>query len=101
MGKRKTSSRGPAKKLKQVLPTTFTCLFCNHDNSVVCMMDKKLGVGNLSCKVCGQSFQSPINGLSAPVDVYSDWVDACESVASKPGAASTEARKDASDSEEY
>lgn len=25
-------------------------------------MDKKAGVGNLSCKVCGQTFQAPING---------------------------------------
>ena len=44
-------------------------------------MDKKSGVGELSCKVCGQKFQSPINYLSAHVDVYSDWIDACESVA--------------------
>lgn len=44
-------------------------------------MDKKSGIGELSCKVCGQKFQSSINYLSAPVDVYSDWIDACESVA--------------------
>lgn len=29
---------------------------------MVCVMDKKAGVGNLSCKVCGQTFQAPING---------------------------------------
>jgi len=44
-------------------------------------LDKKLGLGNLSCKVCGQRFQTGINYLSAPVDVYSDWVDACDTVA--------------------
>ena len=71
-------------------------------------LDKKGGIGELSCKVCGQSFQSGINcefshetlfphcsrsplpqrpysnhdiDLSAAVDVYSDWVDACDSVA--------------------
>lgn len=44
-------------------------------------MNKKESLGELSCKVCGQSFQSSINYLSAPVDVYSDWIDACESVA--------------------
>lgn len=44
-------------------------------------MDKKAGIGDLYCKVCGQKFQSSINYLSAPVDVYSDWLDACESVA--------------------
>lgn len=44
-------------------------------------MDKKAGIGDLYCKVCGQKFQSSINYLSAAVDVYSDWIDACESVA--------------------
>lgn len=44
-------------------------------------MDKKSDVGTLLCKVCGQSFQSPINSLSEPIDIYSDWVDACEAVA--------------------
>ncbi|ODQ68465.1 Elf1-domain-containing protein, partial [Nadsonia fulvescens var. elongata DSM 6958] len=82
-GKRKKSSRGPAKKLKQTLATTFSCLFCNHENSVICSMDKKLGVGNLYCKICGQTFQASINALSAPIDVYSDWVDACEAVAAE------------------
>lgn len=99
MGKRKKSSRGPTKRIKQVLPTTFTCLFCNHDDSVVCSIDKKLGVGNLNCKVCGQHFQTTVNALSAPVDVYSDWVDACEAVAANPGAASAEAQQDLSDND--
>ncbi|RWQ99612.1 transcription elongation factor 1, partial [Paecilomyces variotii] len=63
------------------LPTTFSCLFCNHENSVIVKLDKKLGLGNLSCKVCGQRFQTGINYLSAAVDVYSDWVDACDAVA--------------------
>lgn len=44
-------------------------------------MDKKSGVGDLLCKTCGQRFQTTINYLSAPVDVYSDWIDACEAVA--------------------
>lgn len=44
-------------------------------------MDKKSGVGDLSCKTCGQRFQTTIDYLSAPVDVYSDWIDACEAVA--------------------
>ncbi|PYI10105.1 transcription elongation factor [Aspergillus sclerotiicarbonarius CBS 121057] len=82
MGKRKKSSRQPAQpKKKEPLPTTFACLFCNHENSIVVKLDKKLGLGNLSCKVCGQRFQTGINYLSAAVDVYSDWVDACDAVA--------------------
>lgn len=93
------------------LPTSFPCLFCNHDKSVQVKLDKKGGIGELSCKVCGQHFQSGINcklrlaitvsdlerglkskmsdkkavDLSAAVDVYSDWVDACDQVAKEGG----------------
>ncbi|ODM23586.1 hypothetical protein SI65_01175 [Aspergillus cristatus] len=82
MGKRKKSSRQPqGPKKREPLPSTFACLFCNHENSIVVKLDKKLGLGNLSCKVCGQRFQTGINYLSAAVDVYSDWVDACDAVA--------------------
>ncbi|KAI9368383.1 hypothetical protein BJX61DRAFT_537300 [Aspergillus egyptiacus] len=82
MGKRKKSSRQPQQPRKrEPLPSTFACLFCNHENSIVVKLDKKLGLGNLSCKVCGQRFQTGINYLSAAVDVYSDWVDACDAVA--------------------
>ncbi|KAH0563104.1 hypothetical protein GP486_002322 [Trichoglossum hirsutum] len=108
MGKRKKSSRKPqGPKKREPLPSTFACLFCNHEKSVTVKLDKKVGVGQLHCKVCGQSFQSGINcqfdsspffslfelrcadcmwqDLSAPVDVYSDWVDACDSVAKGDG----------------
>ncbi|KAI9790373.1 MAG: AAA ATPase Elf1 [Peltula sp. TS41687] len=81
MGKRKKSSRKPtAPKKKEILATNFTCLFCNHEKSVVVKLDKRNGVGELHCKVCGQNFQSGINYLSAAIDVYSDWIDACEDV---------------------
>lgn len=46
---------------REPLATTFACLFCNHENSVVVKLDKKLGLGDLSCKVCGQKFQTGIN----------------------------------------
>ncbi|KAH0538620.1 hypothetical protein FGG08_004821 [Glutinoglossum americanum] len=104
MGKRKKSSRkpqGPKKvspppiplplvmltrrQKREPLPSTFACLFCNHEKSVAVKLDKKVGIGQLFCKVCGQSFQTGINYLSAPVDVYSDWVDACDVVAKEQG----------------
>ena len=91
---------------KEPLPTNFPCLFCNHEKSVSAKLDKKAGIGELCCKVCGQQFQTGINckcqgeiipqdtsrssesrltmsatDLSAAVDVYSDWIDACDSVA--------------------
>ncbi|KAF3986519.1 hypothetical protein FT663_03782 [Candidozyma haemuli var. vulneris] len=80
MGKRKAAAK-PQKKIKVKLDTTFRCLFCNHEKSVICTLDKKNGVGDLACKICGQSFQTAINSLSQPVDIYSDWIDACEDLA--------------------
>ncbi|KAH3899021.1 related to Transcription elongation factor 1 homolog [Saccharomycodes ludwigii] len=80
MGKRKKSTRKPVKRLVQKLDTQFNCLFCNHDKSVTCTLDKKNGIGSLSCKICGTNFQTMINTLSQPVDVYSDWFDAVEEV---------------------
>ena len=46
---------------KQVLAKNFPCLFCNHEKSVSVKLDKKAGIGELSCKVCGQQFQTGIN----------------------------------------
>ncbi|KAH8598041.1 transcription elongation factor Elf1 like-domain-containing protein [Bisporella sp. PMI_857] len=68
------------------LATIFPCLFCNHEKSVSVKIDKKAGVGQLSCKVCNQQYQCAVNYLSAAVDVYSDWVDACDAVAKEDGA---------------
>ncbi|AEO62808.1 uncharacterized protein THITE_2062081, partial [Thermothielavioides terrestris NRRL 8126] len=77
MGKRKKSSRKPqAPKKRESLPRTFTCLFCNHENAVEVKLEKKAGFGLLNCRICGQKFQCAINYLAAPIDVYSEWVDA-------------------------
>ena len=77
MGKRKSSAK-PQKKIKQTLDTVFTCLFCNHEKAVICTLDRKNLLGELHCKICGQSFQTAIHSLSQPVDIYTDWIDACE-----------------------
>jgi len=84
MGKRKKAAKKPTgKKKNEPLATTFQCLFCNHEKSVTVKMEKKQGIGYLSCKVCGQAYNSGINYLSAAVDVYADWVDACDDVAKR------------------
>ncbi|ULU04680.1 hypothetical protein L3Y34_017444 [Caenorhabditis briggsae] len=41
-------------------------------------MDREKNVGYIACRVCSEDFQTNINYLSEPIDVYSDWVDACE-----------------------
>jgi len=53
---------------------------------VVVKLDKVHRIGNLICKVCGQGHQCVINNLSAPIDVYSDWIDAAEAVGRGGGA---------------
>ena len=117
MGKRKKSSRKPTGPKKReplgvyvwkmeykiitdlLLPaaTTFTCLFCNHHDSVIIRVDRKEGVGYLMCKVCDQRYQSKVNrtsflsfilqpllthfvavDLTEPVDIYSEWIDAAD-----------------------
>ncbi|KAF8538205.1 hypothetical protein BDD12DRAFT_843475 [Trichophaea hybrida] len=94
MGKRKKSSRKPqGPKKREPLSTTFNCLFCNHEDSVTCKLDKKGGVGSLSCKICGQQFQSSINYLSHAVDVYSEWIDACDEIANPKPAKSSSSRR--------
>ncbi|KAL5319927.1 hypothetical protein ACEPPN_012986 [Leptodophora sp. 'Broadleaf-Isolate-01'] len=73
MGKRKKAAKKPTGPKKNApLPSTFDCLFCNHEGSVIVKLDKKAGVGALSY-------------LSAAVDVYADWVDACDAVAKGDG----------------
>ena len=79
MGKRKKSSRKPGpSRGKDPLDTTFTCLFCHHDNSVTVRVDRKEGVANLVCKVCDQRYQSKVTHLTEPVDIYSEWIDAAD-----------------------
>jgi len=104
MGKRKKAARKPqGPKKREPLQTTFNCLFCNHEDAVTCKLDKKAGIGQLSCKVCGQQYQSNINYLSHAVDVYSDWVDACDDIANAKPAKSgpTSQRKRESQSQPY
>ncbi|CAI2181178.1 15095_t:CDS:2 [Funneliformis geosporum] len=81
MGKRKTK-RKPAPKKKLVLDTQFDCIACNNEKCVDVKMQRDAKVGNLNCRLCGIKFQSPINPLSDPVDVYYEWVDASQ--ANKP-----------------
>ncbi|KAI9204960.1 uncharacterized protein BJ171DRAFT_504237 [Polychytrium aggregatum] len=83
MGKRK-SSRKPPSKVRLTLDREFNCLFCNHEKSVSTKLDFNSNVGYLSCKACNVKFQAIINALSEPIDVYSEWIDACERANAQP-----------------
>ncbi|KAF8350690.1 hypothetical protein F5887DRAFT_940477 [Amanita rubescens] len=79
MGKRKKSSRKPAPTRQKVpLDTAFTCLFCHHEKSVSVRLDRKEGVAQLVCRVCDQRYQSRVNHLTEPIDIYSEWIDAAD-----------------------
>ncbi|KAJ3352554.1 hypothetical protein GGF32_003656 [Allomyces javanicus] len=77
MGKRK-SSRKPVAKVKPKLATVFNCLYCNHEKSVEVKMERDKKIGTIKCRVCQELWQTTISALSEPIDVYSDWIDACE-----------------------
>ncbi|KAG6976720.1 hypothetical protein JG688_00001064 [Phytophthora aleatoria] len=80
MGRRKKSTKKIQTRKKQVVSTVFKCPFCSHDEAVECKMDRERNIGHLSCRVCTESFQTPIHYLSAPIDVYTDWIDECEAL---------------------
>ncbi|KIY99418.1 Transcription elongation factor 1 [Monoraphidium neglectum] len=79
MGKRKSSAKPPPKAPAPKLDTSFNCPFCNSTKTVQCTMDWERQEGTVECVHCKESFSSKINHLSEPIDIYSDWLDACES----------------------
>ncbi|KAJ6630824.1 transcription elongation factor Elf1 like-domain-containing protein [Mycena sp. CBHHK59/15] len=95
MGKRKKAAKKPTQSRQKVpLDTAFTCLFCHHDKSVTVRLDRKEGVAQLVCRVCDQRYQSKVNHLTEPVDIYSEWIDAADAAqrdepAVRPAAASS------------
>ncbi|KAK6439163.1 Transcription elongation factor 1 [Oleoguttula sp. CCFEE 5521] len=78
MGKRKKSSRGPqGPKKREPLATTFKCVFCNSENSVSTKSTRR----RVSQASLARTASPTIRCLRHPVDVYFDWIDACEAVA--------------------
>ena len=72
----------PRGKIKRVLACSqlqvFKCPFCSHDASCEVKLDRSVDTGSISCRVCGENYQMRINHLTEPVDVFCEWVDACE-----------------------
>ncbi|KAF2151095.1 Elf1-domain-containing protein [Myriangium duriaei CBS 260.36] len=68
MGKRKSAAKPQGPKKREGLATSFQCLFCNHENAVTVKLDKKTSTGELTCKVCGQTYQTTINCKYTPFD---------------------------------
>ncbi|KAG8274788.1 Transcription elongation factor 1 [Homalodisca vitripennis] len=73
MGRRKSNRKPPPKRKAVVpLPVEFNCPFCNVT------MDRGRRSGRIACRVCFEDFQTTIHFLTEPIDVYNDWIDACE-----------------------
>ncbi|KAF9312838.1 hypothetical protein BG000_005298 [Podila horticola] len=94
MGKRKSSKRAPAGRVKKVLDTQFDCVSCFHEKSINCKLDYDQKVGHLQCRMCGVAYTCAINYLSHAVDVYHDWIDACEAVNASAKAAKSALDRD-------
>lgn len=75
MGRRKAAKKVIVKRKKWTVAKTFKCLFCNHDEAVACKMDFKTMTAELNCRICDAKFQTTITSLSAPIDVFSEWLD--------------------------
>jgi transcription elongation factor Elf1 len=77
-GKRKSAKRVAPKK-KQTVSKIFKCPYCAHEDACEVKMDRNTETGTIKCRICGEDFQCRISYLSDPVDVYCEWIDACES----------------------
>lgn len=58
-----------------MVATVFKCLFCNHEASVVCKLNLNSMIGELVCRICDAKFETQINTLTDPIDVFSEWLD--------------------------
>merc|ERR1712194_915456 len=75
MGKRRKAAAKPAAK-KPKLDTEFDCPYCGNNKCVEVKMNRPDQLGELKCRVCGTSYQTRVNYLNEPVDVYAEWIDA-------------------------
>lgn len=91
MGRRKKAAKKIVQKKKHVVPTQFKCLFCNSEGSVACKLNLVTMVGRLQCRVCDAQFETQINSLTDPIDVFSEWLDEAEELQEKHMAAAAAA----------
>mmetsp|Transcript_5441 Transcript_5441/g.8031 ORF Transcript_5441/g.8031 Transcript_5441/m.8031 type:complete len:126 (+) Transcript_5441:24-401(+) len=74
MGRRK--SKAVVRKPKRgKVATIFDCPFCNEVESVKVYIDQSNQTGNISCRECLASYSTKIHKLSAPIDVFTEWID--------------------------
>lgn len=60
---------------------TRALLACRQHSACVCsllLFTAAHAAGMVSCVACGEAFTTSIHQLCEPIDVYHDWLDACE-----------------------
>lgn len=102
MGKRKKSSyKNSIKEKPTRLDVIFDCPICNYKKSSsvkkykitnLNLINRNKHISTITCYKCESSFKTINNGtlimnlykliidLKEPVDVYAEWLDACEEV---------------------
>lgn len=78
MAKRKTKAVKVKRALKPKLDSVFSCPFCSQEKCVECKLDRAKLAGNAKCRLCGAGYQTIINSLTDPVDIYAEWIDAID-----------------------
>ena len=79
MGHRKRA-RQPVKKKRPTVPKTFDCPRCHRTKCVAVSIGMAQRVAQLSCRVCQVTYtKRSITSLTAPVDVYYEWVETLQS----------------------
>ena len=58
----------------------FDCPLCGKKDSCAVRLDFEHKLGTIDCDGCGAEWSTRVEALHAPIDVYSDWIDACEAV---------------------
>lgn len=53
-------------------------MFGTNCKILINFRDKSRNSAMITCRVCMEDYQTSINFLSEPIDVYNDWIDECE-----------------------
>ncbi|RCV20493.1 hypothetical protein SETIT_4G060100v2 [Setaria italica] len=76
--KSRTSKSMATPRKPPKLDTEFTCPFCGHPDAVWCHIDRKDRIAKAACRICSENYFTSAHALTEAVDVYSEWIDACE-----------------------
>lgn len=81
MAKKKSAAKAPSRKDRPKLDTVFPCPICGGNATVTCSFDRDKGIGTVECSECSNKYQvDKISLLDEPIDIYAQWIDACEEV---------------------